>query len=126
MNETPVPPSPGYVDVTALICRLEQILRPAPPFVHNKVQADKQLLQRAAVYHGGLLQTTVGGTSIVKVYDGLDTSGELIDAWRTAANIPEHHVYERGIVLQTGLYVDLGDNVAAFTVYYQPVPRDRG
>jgi len=99
---------------------------PGRPFGHAAVQVDRQVLQRAAVYHGGVLKSTSDGASGAVVYDGLDTTGEVIDYFLAAgASYGDTHIFERGIALRVGLYVDLGNNVGAFTVYYQPVPREK-
>jgi len=125
MNGEPSPPL-MTVDLATFLCCLREILQPRPPFAHSRVYADRQVIQRAGVYHGGYLLATSGGTSTVNVYDGLDASGEPIDSFSVAASTPERHIYERGIVLQVGLFVDLGSYVSAFTAYYDPVPRERG
>jgi hypothetical protein len=90
------------------------------PFGHLTVEADKVALKRGAVYHGGLLLASGVGAATVAVYDGLDTSGTLIDRFAAATSSADRHVFERGIDLRVGLYVDLGDNVSKFTVYYEP------
>lgn len=96
------------------------------PFVHAAVQADRQVAQRGSTYHGGALKSSAVGASIVDVYDGLDANGDLIDSYQCAASSRDVHVMEEGIVIRIGLYVDLGSNVTAFTVYYDQVPRDLG
>ena len=90
------------------------------PFGHLYVEVDEVAAQRGAVYHGGLLLATAQDAATVSVYDGLDTSGTLIDRFAAAANSPDRHVFERGIDIRVGLYVDLGDGVSKFTVYYEP------
>ena len=92
------------------------------PFAHLAVQADKLALERAAVYHGGILKSTSGGAATVDVYDGLGTGGEIIDSFQAAASSRDQHFLAEGIALRVGLYVNIGDNVSAFTVYYTPVP----
>jgi hypothetical protein len=114
------------VRIYQVLIRLAGMSEERKPFVHRRVFADTQVIQRAGVYHGGLILAAAGGASTVAVYDGVDTSGELIDYFSVAASTPNRHIYERGIALQVGLYVDLGDNVSTFTVYYAPVPREKG
>jgi len=48
----------------------------------------------------------------------------LIDSYQCAKSNRDVHVFERGIVIRTGIYVDLGSNVSAFTLHYE-VPRVR-
>jgi len=90
------------------------------PFGHLSVQADKVALERGGVYHGGILLAGAGGAATVAVYDGLDTGGTLIDYFSALTSAADRHVFERGIDVREGLYVDLGDNVSSFTVYYEP------
>ena len=90
------------------------------PFGHLTVETDKVAVQRGAIYHGGLLLATGVGAATVSLYDGLDTGGTLIDRFAAATSSADRHVFERGIDLRAGLYVDLGDNVSKFTAYYEP------
>jgi len=125
MNGPPETPDPLQRIHWALVSLYELVCHRAP-FAHSRVFADRQLIQRAGVYHGGLLLATDGGTSTVSIYDGIDTSGELIDSFSVAASTPQLRVFERGIALARGLYVDLGSNVSVFTAYFDPVPREKG
>jgi len=125
MSQQPENPDPLQRIHWALVSLYELVCRRAP-FAHSRVFADKQLIQRAGVYHGGLLLASGDGTSTVSVYDGVDTSGELIDSFSVAASTPQVRVFERGIALARGLYIDLGSNVSTFTAYYDVVPRAAG
>jgi hypothetical protein len=93
---------------------------PGGPVGHARVTADRQVANAGAVYHGGLLVATSGGASTVNIYDGHGTDGELIDAYSVAASALERHVYERGLIILRGLYVDVGSNVSAFDILYAP------
>ena len=95
------------------------------PFGHARVEVDRQLLERAAVYHGACMRAAAAGTASATVYDGLDATGEPIDAFRAAANEHDFHMLDPGVALRQGLFIDLGDNIDFFTVYYQPVRRGR-
>lgn len=86
--------------------------------VAEAVTSDRRALPQAAFYHGGILLASSGGASIVSVYDGHDTTGVLIDRFDVQASQFQQSFYERGIALRRGLYVDLGSNVSAFTLYY--------
>jgi hypothetical protein len=125
MNEKP---SLTYFERQALewLACLVDIAQERKPFAHSRVYADRQVVQRAAVYHGGYLLATGDGTATVTVYDGVDTTGEPIDSFSVAASTPQVRVFERGIALARGLYVDLGSNVSAFIAYFDPVPREKG
>jgi hypothetical protein len=87
------------------------------------VEVDHQLLERAGVYHGACLRATADGTATATVYDGLSASGEPIDAFRAQASEHDFHMLDPGVALREGLFIDLGDNVDFFTVYYDPPPR---
>lgn len=96
-----------------------------PPVAHRRVQADVQVNQPAAVYHGGVLLATGDGASTVAVYDGQDAAtGDLIDYFGVAASGHEKAFLERGVVLRRGLFVDVGSNVSSFVFFYRPPPRD--
>jgi len=96
------------------------------PIPHTRIYADKKRLEPAAMYHGGLLLATGGGASTVAVYDGLDTSGELIDYFSVVASAHERHFMERGLIIIRGLFVDLGSNVSTFDIFYHPTPPELG
>lgn len=125
MNHQP-PPTLMAIDLPTLLRCLREAFPPPAPFAHSRVYSDRQLIQRAGVYHGGYLLASGDGASTVAVYDGLDTSGEPIDYFSVATSTPERHIYEKGLALRVGLYVDLGSNVSVFTAYYDPVPREKG
>lgn len=125
MNEQP-PPTLMTIDLPTFLRCLCEAFPPPAPFAHSRVYADRQLIQRAGVYHGGLLKATESEKATVDVYDGLDTSGELIDSFSAVDPARDHHVYEKGIALRVGLYIDLGSYVSVFTAYYDPVPREKG
>ena len=95
-----------------------------PPVMSERIEVDRAIRMPAGTYHGGVLQTAAGGTSTVAVYDGQDTTGDLIDYFGSAASGHEAHFYERGLVLRRGVYIDLGSNVTAFTLYYRLPPRE--
>ena len=96
------------------------------PHVARRVTQDKRVLDPAALYSGGLLLATAGGASTVAVYDGIDATGDLIDYFSVVASAHERHPPDNGIPLKRGLYVDLGDNVSSFVIYYDPTPRELG
>jgi len=125
MDQQP-PPTLMTIDLATFLRCLREAFPPPAPFAHSRMYADRQLIQRASVYHGGLLLADGVGASTVAVYDGLDTGGELIDSFSVATSTPERHIYEKGIALRVGLYMDLGANVSVFTAYYDPVPREKG
>lgn len=90
------------------------------PYGHQRVQADKVAQRRGSVYHGGLLLAAAGGAATVAVYDGLNTSGELIDYFSCVASGYDRHSIEAGIAIREGIYVDVGNYVSSFVLFYQP------
>ncbi len=96
---------------------------PEDPVGHLTVDADGQVLPPGATYHGGCLIASSGGASTVTVYDGVDTGGDVIDGFSPAQSKADRHGPGRGLILRRGLYVALGSNVTAFTVYFTPSPR---
>ena len=99
-------------------------------FNHIRVEADKALLEPGYIYHGALLLASSGGAAAATVYDGVSSAGEVIDHLSAAVSDDDVHIIETGIVLQRGLYVDLGSNVDQFIIYYEtprhdPQPLDR-
>ena len=100
------------------------LLRPKP-YAHVTVDADGLVLPAGAIYHGGILLADSGGASTVAVYDGLDAGGDLIDYFSALTSARDRGVIERGVILRRGLYVNIGSNVDAFTVFYDPVPQER-
>ena len=96
------------------------------PVGHVRVQADRQAVGRGGTYYGAVLLADAVGAATAAIYDGLDTSGELIDFLDTdAASDHDRSFFPRGLRLIRGLYVDLGSNVSAFTAYYDPPPAER-
>lgn len=96
------------------------------PRSHLAVDADGRVLYPAAIYSGGVLVATGVGAATVAVYDGIDSSGDLIDYFYAATSQRDSRWLGEGIMLRRGLYVDLGSNVSVFAVYYTPTPREKG
>ena len=96
------------------------------PHTSWAIGTDRKELDPAAVYHGGILLAAAGGAATVAVYDGHDTTGELIDYFSVAASGHERSWMDDGILLKRGLYIDLGSNVSAFTIFYDPTIRELG
>jgi hypothetical protein len=89
------------------------------PFSTKGVRADAKVLNAGDVYHGGILLATAGGQSTVAIYDGVDANGELIDYFDVQASQHAVHIFEEGLALKRGLFVDVGNNVSAFTLYFE-------
>ena len=96
------------------------------PYAARDVGVDSRVLKPAALYRGGLLLAGSGGASTVAVYDGIDTTGELIDYFSAAASARDRNYIGDGVILKRGLYVDVGSNVSKFTIFYEPEPRSLG
>lgn len=89
---------------------------------HQAVVADRRVVQGPGAYYGGVLVATSGGAATVDVYDGDSTSGELIASFSAAASGRNVDRPPIGIHFERYLYVDLGDNVSKFTVFYLENP----
>ena len=94
------------------------------PHVSKAVGVDSRVLYPAATYHGGVLLATSGGTATVAVYDGLDTSGDLIAYFSAAASARDPSYLPIGIPLRHGLYVDVSTNVSSFVVFFSFTPQE--
>ena len=88
------------------------------PLRHRQVKADEAVAVRRGSYHGGLLLSSSGGAATVAVYDGPDTSGELIDYFTVQASEREIHFYERGIAIRDRIYIDVSSNITSFVFFY--------
>jgi len=75
---------------------------PYSPIDHRSIEADKRLTFPASAYYGGVLLATGDGAATVAIYDGLDTSGDLIDYFTAAASARDRNHLSRGIPLRTG------------------------
>ena len=96
------------------------------PHTSWAIGTDRKELDPAAVYHGGILLADGVGAATVAVYDGIDATGDLIDRFSAATSAHDFNYLSDGILLRRGLYVDIGSNVSAFTVFYDPTPRELG
>jgi hypothetical protein len=90
------------------------------PFGHGSVSRDGVAFRRGGVYHGGILLASGDGASTVSIYDGVDANGELIDYFSALTSAADRHVFETGVRIREGLYVDVGSNVSKLTIFYEP------
>jgi hypothetical protein len=93
---------------------------------HREISADKQVTLPASAYFGGLLLASGVGAATVAVYDGKDTTGDLIDYFTADTSARDRNFLPHGIRLQYGLYVDVGSNVDKFTILFFREPREEG
>ncbi len=89
---------------------------------HDAVDADRRVAQGPGSYWGGVLVASAAGYATVDVYDGDNTSGELIDSYVVGSLLAERHSLPGGVHFERGLYVDLGSNVSKFTISYHVYP----
>ncbi len=90
-----------------------------PGVPHRAIFADGPVLPGPGRYYGGLLVATNGGASTVNIYDGVSaTVGELIDSWNILASAVDLHSLSYPLHVERGLFIDLGSNVSAFTVFF--------
>ena len=89
------------------------------PLRKVRLTADVPFLAGPLLYHGGLLRATAAGASIVDVYDALAVDAALLaDAFRAAANEHDQHIFDAGLFMERGIFIDLGANVADFILYF--------
>lgn len=82
-----------------------------------RVQTDRLALSRPIRYHGGLLLANGVGAANVNIYQGVDAGGTPIDSFYAATSTNNDHWRDAGILLDAGLYVDVGANVALFVLF---------
>ncbi len=96
------------------------------PVGHATVTQDRMAIQQAGEYFGAVLLSTSGGAATAAMYDGHDTTGDLIDYLATSgASTAARSFAPRGVRLLYGLYVDLGANVSKCTVFFDPAAAER-
>jgi len=82
-----------------------------------RVEADRLALARPIRYHGGMLSADGVGAATVTVYQGVDAGGTPIDAFYAATSDNDVHWLDSGILLDAGLYVNVGANVALVVLF---------
>lgn len=80
--------------------------------------ADSPVLQGPLIYRGGFLKATSGGAATADLYDNTAASGQPIDSFRAATSNYDRHTDPDGVWVLRGIYVDIGNNVDSFTLYY--------
>lgn len=94
-----------------------------PHLVSSKVvEVDGRVLDAGDIFWGASIIATSGGTADFTLYDGIDSGGELLEKLTIAASSGGRVGYPFGIVLQRGLYVDIGSNVSLCRIHYQLGP----
>lgn len=56
---------------------------------------------------GFVVEETAGAAAAVRLFDGADNTGVLLDTIRLVASTSEHHAHPNGIRFVTGLYADV-------------------
>lgn len=88
---------------------------------HKRITIDTLITPTPALLTGYSLNASVDGGSVA-IYDGQDTqSGELVDSVEGLASVNNHAEFHTPILMNNGLYIDIGSNVTSFTVYYIPL-----
>lgn len=82
-------------------------------------QTDTQITTGAGKYFGIGVRSVTGAT-VVSVYDGTSASGKLIDQINLAAAATQitHWFAPAGIVVTTGIFLDVDANTASAVVYW--------
>ena len=79
------------------------------------VNDDKTLL------YGVLLEITTDGASVI-LYEGNDaSSGRLLFTVKGLANDTKFIWFDKPLLLERGLYVDIGSNVSAVTLFWKAI-----
>lgn len=74
--------------------------------------------------YGIHIEASVAGGD-VSLYEGLDTgSGRLLGIFKDNANNHEPKSFVPPVFLDRGLYVDIGSNVTAVTLFWLPARRE--
>lgn len=98
----------------------------ARPVGHATVTADRKAIPSAGIYYGAVLLSNGDGAATATLYDGHDTSGDLIDHLATSgASTAARSMSARGVRLLYGLYVDLGSNVSKCSIFFDPAAAER-
>jgi hypothetical protein len=75
-------------------------------------------LQGPLIYYGGFLKTGAGGASTVDLFDGLSATDDPLDSFATIASGHENRYLPGGLYCMRGIFVNIGNNVTAFVLYY--------
>lgn len=73
------------------------------------------------LFYGVALEPDGTNASYVDIYDGENTTEPMVMRIRTAATGGQPKLFATPILLSRGLYVDLGTNLTAVTVFSTPV-----
>jgi hypothetical protein len=88
---------------------------------YRRLTADQQVIIGPCLITGYSLEASADG-GIVTVYDGLGTlSGVVIQSITGLASNNRERDFSIPVLCNTGLYVDIGANVTALTIYYIPL-----
>ena len=85
----------------------------------ENVTYDLCLTTKKTVLYQVVLTDDGVGVADVTVYDGINTGGRVVSIVRTLQNATLQINFEGGIVLQQGLFVDVGSNVGSCLVRYR-------
>ena len=121
------PPPPSATPLTAVVNAMLQaspLAQPAPiPLRALSTAGSKQLSQLAGFVVGWSLSETSGSAAcLVKLFDGENTSGQLL----AAIGLPESEGSQYvapvpGLTVLTGLYLNVASGAFDGTVWYLPV-----
>jgi hypothetical protein len=85
-----------------------------------KAMTADALLSKVPVFVKGVcMQASSSGNATVAIYNGVDTSGEKLMAVHSQQYGQCGKEYEIPVYFNRGLYIDIGNNVALFTIQYQ-------
>ena len=88
---------------------------------YRRLTTDQLVTSSPCLITGYSLNVSTDGGSVA-IYDGHDTSsGWPVDTIEGLANVNNHAQFDFPVMLNNGLYVDVGSNVTSFTIYYIPL-----
>jgi hypothetical protein len=91
------------------------------PVQVRAVTADTLIVGGKAQFYGADVLETGASTTTVKVYDGTDNTGLLIASFALGSGgIDRNGPFNRGILCEQGIFVDLVTGASTIIVYYQP------
>lgn len=87
----------------------------------SRVTQDSIINEGQSVVYGLKIEASVDGGD-VSLYEGLDaSSGRLEGTYKALQNDRKPFGFPVGIYFDRGIYVDIGSNVTAVTIYWLPL-----
>lgn len=75
--------------------------------------SDQQVVTGPGFYAGFAIRETAAGAAVIRIFDGTDTSGVLIDQITLTANGDSRAYYEDGVKVNAGIFVKVVSGAVA-------------